>query len=237
MGNNRRKHHKPAKQTHNPAPLSETIPKNNAPDTEQSPGQRDNKINKIESGMLRWTRIVGVFTAVLAVVGSLQWWSFVRSERPFLGVSGIYIVGNEFKPGEPVAFVIEIQNAGKSTAYITNSAILFRLQGHPSLDSGLDTTFEKTGASGPVLAGSTIRIISRPVENHAPVILTQDEINRLNNRNGYLWVIGKISYSDELWFPGGNTTFGYCFSYAHVTQRSGLSNFVRCGNSEYEYAN
>lgn len=64
------------------------------------------------------------FTGVLAVVGGLQFWAFVESERAFLSVINLTINGGFPSPGErTMRVLVQVKNGGKSTAFVKNTTI------------------------------------------------------------------------------------------------------------------
>jgi hypothetical protein len=73
------------------------------------------QLDRSERGMLRWTRIVGLFTIVLAILAGVQAYSFIESERAFLTVQGV-----DFANGEPtiaphgLSLVVTLKNVGKA---------------------------------------------------------------------------------------------------------------------------
>ena len=68
--------------------------------------------------MARWTRVVGAFTAFLAIVAGLQFWAFVQSERAFLSVAGLTINGGFPQAGDPsVRVFAQIKNSGRNIAF------------------------------------------------------------------------------------------------------------------------
>jgi hypothetical protein len=52
------------------------------------------QLDRSERGMLRWTRIVGLFTIVLAILAGVQAYSFIASEV-HIGTSGHRVSGLE----------------------------------------------------------------------------------------------------------------------------------------------
>ena len=85
----------PAERADEPAPAPEPVPENHAPNPNQraDEGERDEApaddgstnfpppANPFDTSMLRWTRIVGFFTAVLALVGISQKWAFIQKGK------------------------------------------------------------------------------------------------------------------------------------------------------------
>lgn len=176
-------------------------------------------------------------TIGLVFIGSLQVWTFIESERPFLGVPGILVAGNGFKANLPVAFIVIVKNSGKTTAFVTDARVLVHTQPKrtPILQSGLEKFFAPTVAKGPVLAGDSNTFISQPNVGGRPLVFDQSAIDTLDHTDAYLWVIGYVTYKDQFPLIGTTTTVGFCYLWnPHpVDVRAGP--FNRCGSEEYEY--
>jgi hypothetical protein len=77
-------------------------PKHRFPDPqEQAPAPEKNENPSDSDGAIRfWTAVVGLFTGILAIVGGLQFWAFVQSERAFLSIVSMSIDGALPKAGD-----------------------------------------------------------------------------------------------------------------------------------------
>jgi hypothetical protein len=177
------------------------------------------------------------FTALLCVVGGIQTWAFVQSERAFVSIAGVEISGGALQANIPLSFLINVKNSGRDTAFIGDSRNVVRTQPDEHLGGGLRAFLQKTIVVGPVMGGESGIIISRPVNSDGnPIILGQESIDQLNSSKHYLWLIGYISYRDDF-SRFGTRTIGYCFKYNPAPPDKRLSFFERCGSEEYEYYN
>jgi hypothetical protein len=177
------------------------------------------------------------FTAILCVIGTVQVWTFIASERPFVSVSQIQIAGGELKAEVPLVFIIGVKNSGKETAFVVDSRNIVRTQPDLPLYRGLKRDMVETTAKGPIVAGDTNSIISRPTnKNGQPIVLAQKQIDQLAIGDQHLWIIGYITYKDLFPIFGATNTTGYCFVYNPKPADGRLGNFDRCGDEEYEYA-
>ena len=70
--------------------------------------------------MLRWTGVVGIFTGVLAIVGVVQSWAFIQSERAALYVNIETIIPNPVVADKPITVAITVFNKGHAQAFITD---------------------------------------------------------------------------------------------------------------------
>jgi hypothetical protein len=59
------------------------------PKTDNEIARLEEEMSRAERGMLYWSRVVGVFTAVLAVIGLFQAYAFIESERAFLVINDV----------------------------------------------------------------------------------------------------------------------------------------------------
>jgi hypothetical protein len=114
-----RKHYRPVDGTKAPAPDSKPVPKNDTPNLNQTPAKTETKETagneNFDVAMLRWTRVVGLFTAVLAIVGAVQAWSFIQSERAYLTVTNPSFIDG-FVPNKQMVLMFLIKNTGRSPA-------------------------------------------------------------------------------------------------------------------------
>jgi hypothetical protein len=73
--------------------------------------------NALDRAMVRWTSVVGVFTFVLAIVGGIQAWAFIQSERAeiFPEVESVA----PFEADKSPMVTLSTWNTGRSQAFIT----------------------------------------------------------------------------------------------------------------------
>jgi hypothetical protein len=176
--------------------------------------------------MVRWTRAVGLFTGVLALLAAIQFWAFVQSERAFLSIPGIAIDGGLPRAGDPSPLVImQIRNSGRSTAVL--GRLVFN-QASGAMASLLQGREYKEGQSQlstppPIPADTTI-----PVRDHLQMF-TQEEIDAIKAGKNRLAFFGYVAYTDEFWLFGSKTT-GYCFTYSSTE-----SQWIDCPERDYTY--
>ena len=100
--------YRPSGSGHGLPPASEPIRSNNTPELSNP---------SLDRSMVRWTRVVGAFTAFLAIVAGLQFWAFIQSERAFLSVAGLTINGGFPQAGDPsVRVFVQVKNSGRNIA-------------------------------------------------------------------------------------------------------------------------
>jgi hypothetical protein len=186
--------------------------------------------NTLDRTMVCWTRVVGIFTAVLAAVAPFQYWAFVQSERAFLSVTSLAIDGDFPKPGDKLVRVFfQVKNSGKSAAYanyVTLSMALGHLPDAPYYGN------EQQRAHPPIAPEAIAPdrddvILSRP--------LTQADIDAVKAGTARLSFFGFMTYTDvfQFWPIFPRKTYGFCFTYSATP--TGASPFVTCPELAYTY--
>jgi hypothetical protein len=240
MKKRKRSHHQaPAKKTDNPAPATQPVPKNDAPHPNPSSNthhENSTQAEKFNRGMLRWTRVVGAFTAVLAVVGGLQTYAFIQSERAFAALAAIRIGGNEVTPQKAVVLMLEIKNSGKSTAFIENaSTTAVFLKASETLPAKPQYMPTPDVSPGPVLANGIVNVRSdvRGFNGEQRLILTEADVIAIKNGAFKFYVIGYVSYIDEFTIFGPRIN-GFCAFYNPGGDAN--THFDNCGERAYTYS-
>jgi hypothetical protein len=198
-------------------------------DTRRSLGESSPADNRADRSMVRWTRVVGLFTASLAVVAGLQFWAFVQTERAFLSVVSLTIDGGLPEIGnQSVRVFFQVKNSGRSTGFPSRSVLVMGFGPRPSKPVYGD---EPQVAALPVPAADVandqdVIVLSRP--------LSTADVEGVKSGSIRMSVFGYISYSDTFWFFGNRTT-GFCFNYTPLP--TGASQFETCPERDYTYVN
>ena len=226
-------HYRPSKQRYWPSPAAKVVPRTSAPDSNKTPGERA-KNNQppnphLDRALVKWTKFVGIFTGVLAVVGGLQFWAFVQSERAFLSPVSLTINGGFPQAGDRSTRVfLQMRNGGRTTAFPKHAVIGLRIGALPTTaEYGNERAFPMNPTpADAVLNASDNVVLSRP--------LTQSDIDSVKAGANRMSVFGYVIYSDSFWLFGDRTT-GFCFTY--TPDPTGASQFVTCPEQGYTYAN
>lgn len=221
-------HESPAQRANKPAPPPGAIPKNDAPHINQGAKSSDGKQeNTLDRTLVRWTRVVGVFTAVLAVAGSVQTWAFIASERAFLSIINVHIEGDLPKVGENLIRVsFQTVNSGRSAAsinYFTLSAGTGSLPIIPRYGN------EPQRPIPPIPPNVTASHYDEVTLSRA---ITQADIDVIESGNAQLSIYGYVAYTDTFWFAGERVS-GFCYTYA--PRKVAGSQFVACQERPYIY--
>ena len=161
------------------------------------------------------------------LVGALQTWAFVVSERAFLTVGNFTV--SSIAPDVPLAAVFSLKNTGKSVGSIIDLNIAFSksLAPKPDYSTALSGLY-----IGPILPGAENPQIYRP-NNNAPLWkLTQTEIDDIKSAKQQLFIYGFMRYADDFWLFGTKVT-GFCYLLNPSTP--GIA-FEACNNPAYTYA-
>lgn len=224
----------PSERANAPAPSTQPIPENHAPDASPRPQEAKPKeapSDQFDLAMLRWTRVVAVFTAVLASVGGIQTWAFIQSERASLYVNILSIEPSPVQPLRPFSIRLSVTNTGRSQASIveakTKGWVSLSLPEKPDL---ADINFRAIG--GLVPAGGTRFFVNGPL-NPA---LTGFQIEDIGRGVLNLYIFGYIKFTDD--FSVFSTrTLGFCGIYnPSVKSTDGLISINQCDNPNYSYS-
>jgi hypothetical protein len=173
------------------------------PQNDHSPRRRSFWRRLVDEPVALFTAVLTLFTGILMLVGALQTWAFVASERAFLTVGNFTLT---IAPDAPLAPVFLIKNTGKSVGSIVDFNIAFSksLAPKPNYATPLSGMY-----IGPILPGVDNPQIYRP-NNNAPLWkLTQTEVDEIKNGKQQLFIFGFVSYSDDFWLFGGKVTGCY----------------------------
>jgi hypothetical protein len=235
MRKQRRRNRRSVQQTQDLSPIVEQVPKDDNSQAHLTADKSGDKREKLEVGMLRWTRVVGVFTAVLAALGAIQCWAFIQSERAFIAPAAFRLTTDELKPNVPVVLNLEIKNSGKSTGFVKELNITTwfyeksrSLPDEPKYLKGRDIS------PGPIVAGTAYKVrFEIGGLNSAPqLILTDADVGRIKDGRLRLFLVGFISYVDDFTIYG-ERRLGFCAVYNPDGDSS--TRFDSCPNKGYTY--
>lgn len=172
---------------------------------------------------------ISVLTALLVAIGAFSAWSFVASQRASFQVMSI--VG-ELPPaaGEPLAFAFVAANTGNANTSIVEECIGFdesaELPKSPAYTCSPRTVAGVFG-HGQIYPGT--RRISK---NGGPVVLGEDEKQKIRNGTIPARYYGFIKYRNQYSLVLGPMISGFCFKY--LPQGKGAA-WGNCNLPEYEY--
>lgn len=212
--------------------LSEPVAKNRVPNADQIATGANNEeaqSKPFDISMLRWTRVVGVFTAVLAFVGALQAWSFIHGERAALYFDIEQINPLPIPTDKTFSIDISISNIGRSQGFITEGKINVwvgkDLPDRPPFDN---VSFNIRGFAPP----QTKRFMRFGPLNKA---LNWAEVQDVERGVQRLFIFGYANYTDDFSILGSRKV-GFCGVYRPDGQSiSGHPAIDECGSPNYVY--
>ena len=175
--------------------------------------------------------IVGIFTGVLAVVGFLQTWAFVQSERSFLTIQNIAFDGQRPVAIKPIIIWYFMKNSGRSPGIIEDEVfnVATNLPATPSYVGHTDFT------SPPMIPDNEERGAFAPkMPNGLSAALDVPTLRGIETGTLRFYFFGYIKYSDSFWLFGNRKT-GFCFVYL-PNGVPGVYTFSPCQNWGYTYA-
>jgi hypothetical protein len=168
--------------------------------------------------------ITAAFTLVVAVVGGLQTYTFIISERAFVAPEATNFTNGMVVRENPLHMWIDMHNGGKSAATIKELVVTIahELQPKPEYFTAQKIAFP------PILPGGTIRRDLAFVSEWP-----QETIDKLTSGALKFYIYGVIRYRDDFsWF--GLKETGFCFRYVPGPQ-SGPYVFATCYERPYSY--
>jgi hypothetical protein len=162
----------------------------------------------------RFAGWVARLTLVLCVIGIIQAWAFIQSERAFATLVAINFSGG-LAPNKELALLVEIGNSGRSTAFI-ESVNFTRIFVPPTakLPSTPGYLSEGEISTGPILANGVTRsrVNLHGLKGEPHLILTEIDVRAINDGSFKFYVIGYVSYRDAFTIFGPHTN-GFCALY------------------------
>lgn len=180
--------------------------------------------------MARWTRVVGIFTVVLGIVGVVQAWAFIQSERAFLYFQIQGILPDPLRAEAPISVDFSVTNTGRSQAFIIDEKIT--LAEYANLPERRPPFLvSKYEAKGPIPAGQKASILMGPLARK----FTKNEISAFQSGSLQLFAYGYARYTDEFSLLSSHEV-GFCWVYNPVdpTGTPG-ARFDTCDSPNYVY--
>jgi hypothetical protein len=186
----------------------------------------------LERAMVRWTRYVGIFTGVLAIVGAFQVWAFIQSERAALYPYFDRIDPTPVVADQPIAIDVSIVNNGPVQAFFSEARVAV-LAG-TFLPNKPDFSKSKFVVSGVIPPHGTRSFRAGPVDQ----AFNGGQINDINRGSAHLWVYGYVRFTDDFSLFGPKTV-GFCGIYlppqeASIAKPPGPP-IAECENPNYVY--
>lgn len=191
----------------------------------ESGEQVHNKRDDLDAAMIRWTRVVGIFTAVLAFVGIVQAWAFINSERAFVTLDTLQIDTAKFLPA-----VAKFKNVGKENAYISGANVT-EWVGTVLPTNPAYTNFVM--GAGSIIGPGGVNSLILKASADTSKFMTPQKIAAIQTQKLSLWVFGYIRFRDDysIW---GDRIVGFCSRYV-PNAPTPEAVFDSCASSAYVY--
>lgn len=154
-----------------------------------------------------------IFNALLVLVGSIQAWAFIESERATLLVDGFGFFRG-ITADTPITVMFETINSGKSSGKIDNIDIN-QSSSLPTpgdyLSSNMSLTVNPIPAGGSRLSFFSPKIYVNGILT--PVKFTQNEIDAINANQRKFYIYGHMKYGDDYSVLLGDKAVEFCFVY------------------------
>lgn len=178
---------------------------------------------------------------ISAETARLTMYASVRANLTVTNISLGFLTGG---PQNSAEIRTIISNGGRATGYIKKAVIILViapgsvvLPDSPNYSAPEDPTFIVAIAPGVPFQKPAEKIQPRNAR-FEPVILTDDQINRIQTGVDRLFVYGFLRYEDDSTAMGeGSTTSGFCVTYARgsIPQFGTGVPLVSCGYTAYLY--
>src|ERR1035437_5746403 len=174
----------------------------------------------------RFAGWVARFTLVLCVVGAFQAWAFITSERAFIYQWTNFVSPSPLVAGKPITLTNNLRNSGRLGAFIIDVNLTYAFLKEPlPIEPHYQEGFANA-VSGPIPAGTVFKATIALQRNDAALILTQPDIDVINNGTFHFYVFGWVKYKDAFSFFRAKKT-GFCGVY--VPTKSPDDAFNNCG--------
>lgn len=185
----------------------------------------------------RFAGWVARLTLVLCVIGAIQAWAFIISERAFVFLTPDTLSPSPLQSGKQIVIGISVHNTGKSEGLLLGSNTTFIMLETPLPETPAYTYNPNRFEAIPGQVGAGIAFdgtIAPKAPNGSPGTLSTDQITAINSGQIRLYVFGWVEYKDAYSVFGSRKT-GFCAVYSPTNPADHA--FNNCGRSKYTYVN
>jgi len=176
--------------------------------------------------MIRLTAALVIFTFALVFVGGVQAWSFIESERAFLVPIEIKFGDNGFAANKRLQVIVNVQNAGRSPAFITTANVTPLITDNLSQLPSYNPTGTQSGGAMAANGGRALTFYEYDNPQNPGYLIDQSNFDMVNSGQATFYVFGYIEYTDEFALLG-KRRIGFCSVYDPKNQ-SGAGPFSDC---------
>lgn len=183
----------------------------------------------VDEPVALFTAVLAFFTVVLTIVGGIQAWAFIASERAFVSIVSPDISRIADPPDEPFAMPLIAVDSGRSTARVTAFNVTLTTSLPPKPEYVPITRFSIT----PLMVNIPQGLIYRSSPGPWLWKFSKADFANIESGNQKLFIFGYVKYRDDYTLWGDKET-GYCFVYIPKPIMPN-SHYETCDNGEYIY--
>ena len=178
---------------------------------------------------VRWLcnlKPIELFTAVLCLVGGIQAWAFIQSERAFVFPSHLeFVEPPAISESLPILLSLDMRNSGRSVAQVSRMvvAVTHQLPPTPNYEKGLD----RTEVAFPPVPGNGQTTQQLYFKEWAA-----QTFREVQNGSRAFYLFGNVIYSDDYWLLGTRSS-RFCFVYVANKSDPSKGNFRNCTEPQY----
>lgn len=177
---------------------------------------------------VRYAGWVARFTFILCIVGLIQGWTLISSERSFVFPDRVEFPDKLNGSGDTprISLVISIKNSGKSPAKIETlvASVTHKLDPNPEYDSDRERY-----AFSPIPAGVAIE------QNFGFGVWPRPTMLKVKSGEMPFYIFGRIEYSDGSISIMPNRVSQFCFRYIAEQPEISGPRFSNCREPPYTY--
>ncbi|HWY61160.1 MAG TPA: hypothetical protein VNW15_04610 [Rhizomicrobium sp.] len=180
----------------------------------------------------RLTGYIACLTLVLAIVGVIQAWAFIQSERAFVFESLENITPFPLIHDQPLTVSISVQNAGRTEAEITGANFTYlvtdkALPPKPAYVNGGSNALPHEIAAGATYRGS---FLPQAFDGKVRASFPQEAINKIISGEIQVYIFGWIKYRDTFSIFGSKET-AFCGMF--IPSNAAATQFNTCAEEAY----
>jgi hypothetical protein len=197
--------------------------------SDQPPRRRGFWGRLVDEPVALFTAVLALFTIVLTVVGGIQAWAFIASERAFVSITSPDLSRIATAPDQPFEIPLVAVDSGRSTARVTafNVTLMTSLPAKPQYVPISHFSIK------PLMVNTPEILLYRAKPGPWLWKLSKPEIDKIENGDQQLFVFGYVKYRDDysLW---GDKETGFCFLYIPKPIAPNW-HYETCDNEGYTY--
>jgi hypothetical protein len=173
-----------------------------------SPQRRSYWRRLVDDPIALFTAVLAIFTCILTIVGGIQAWAFIASERAFVSVTSLDLSRIANAADQPVEIPLVAVDSGRSSARVTafNVTLMSSLPPKPQYIPISHFSIK------PLMVNTPEILLYRASPGPWLWKLSKAEIDKIENGEQKLFIFGYVKYRDDysLW---GDKETGFCFRY------------------------